>query len=170
MESFSILIMNWRDIRNPAAGGAEVFTHEIAKRWASWGHEVTIFTSRFEKATKEETIEGIRVVRDGNKLTVYNRAKRAYIERFRDGTDVVIDEINTRPFFAPRFVDGGTAVFALIYQLAREYWSYETPFPVSIIGRYWLQNHWVNAYRDIPTLTILQSKRADLSPLGFRGC
>lgn len=27
-----ILIYNWRDIKNPSTGGAEVFTHENAKR------------------------------------------------------------------------------------------------------------------------------------------
>ncbi len=27
----NILIYNWRDIRNPDAGGTEVFTHENAK-------------------------------------------------------------------------------------------------------------------------------------------
>ena len=168
MESLSILIMNWRDIRNPAAGGAEVFTHEVAKRWASWGHEVTIFTSRFDRAPAEETLEGVRVVRDGNRITVYSRAKRAYLERFRNGTDVVVDEINTRPFFAPRYVDGGTAVCALIYQLAREYWFYETPFPVSVIGRYWLENRWLSVYKDVPTATVSPSTQADLLHLGFR--
>jgi len=33
MKKLKILIFNWRDIRNPEAGGAEVFTHENAKRW-----------------------------------------------------------------------------------------------------------------------------------------
>jgi hypothetical protein len=27
-----ILWYNWRDIKNPDAGGAEVFTHEVCKR------------------------------------------------------------------------------------------------------------------------------------------
>ena len=35
-----ILIFNWKDIRNPEAGGAEVFTHEVAKRWVASGDEV----------------------------------------------------------------------------------------------------------------------------------
>ena len=28
-----ILVMNWRDTKNPAHGGAEVVTHEHMKRW-----------------------------------------------------------------------------------------------------------------------------------------
>ena len=44
----NILIYNRRDIRNPAAGGAGVFTHEIARRWVERGNEVTQFSSAFE--------------------------------------------------------------------------------------------------------------------------
>jgi hypothetical protein len=42
-----ILWFNWRDLRNPEAGGAEVYTHEVMKRLAKRGHEMTLFTSRF---------------------------------------------------------------------------------------------------------------------------
>jgi len=37
-----ILVLNWRDVRSPRAGGAEVVTHEVAKRLVAAGHEVTI--------------------------------------------------------------------------------------------------------------------------------
>ncbi|MCZ7355914.1 MAG: hypothetical protein O8C66_09090 [Candidatus Methanoperedens sp.] len=30
-----ILFYNWRDIKNPAAGGAEIFTHENAEQWVN---------------------------------------------------------------------------------------------------------------------------------------
>jgi len=39
-----ILVFNWRCWVNPAMGGAEVFTREVAKRWVRAGHEVTLFT------------------------------------------------------------------------------------------------------------------------------
>ncbi len=39
-DKMNILIYNWRDLRNPDAGGAEVFTHEIAKRWVEKGKEI----------------------------------------------------------------------------------------------------------------------------------
>ncbi len=159
--------MNWRDIANPAAGGAEVFTHQVARHWANWGHEVTVLTSRFENAPPEDSLDGVRVIRVGNRFTVYNRAKQAYLKRFRGQMDVVIDEINTRPFFTPRYVEQSTALVALIHQLAREFWFYETPFPVNIIGRYLLEDHWLRSYREIPTITVSQSTLNDLLALGF---
>ncbi len=45
MAFMDILWFNWRDIRNPEAGGAEVYTHEIAKRLAEKGYSITLFTS-----------------------------------------------------------------------------------------------------------------------------
>src|SRR6267143_1471734 len=168
METRSILVMNWRDIRNPDAGGAEVFTHEVAKRWVRWGHEVILLTSRFQGAARGESIEGVQILRQWDRLTIYRRVLQAFLERFRGSVDIVLDQINTRPFFAPRYVDRGTRVFALIYQLAREFWSYETRFPLSVVGRYWLENRWLRAYRNVPTFTISESTRQDLKGLGFQ--
>src|SRR5437879_3318402 len=41
----NILILNWRDSKNPLAGGAEIVTLEHAKAWVRAGHHVTWFTS-----------------------------------------------------------------------------------------------------------------------------
>jgi hypothetical protein len=46
-------------------GGAEVFTREVAKRWVKAGHEVTLFTSEFLNCKREETVDGVRIVRAG---------------------------------------------------------------------------------------------------------
>ena len=48
LTSMDVLWFNWRDIKNPEAGGAEIYTHEIAKRLAEKGHSVTVFTSEFK--------------------------------------------------------------------------------------------------------------------------
>ena len=150
-------------------GGAEVFTHEVAKRWVTAGHEVTLFTSEFSGCKQEEVLDGVRVVRAGGKFGVYWNAKRFYRRVFsKEGYDVVIDEINTRPFFAPKFVKNKEKVVALIHQLAREYWFYETPFPVSYIGYHFLENRWLRNYVDVPTVTVSESTKQDLAALGFR--
>jgi glycosyltransferase involved in cell wall biosynthesis len=163
-----ILIYNWRCWLNPAMGGAEIFTHEVAKRWVQSGHEVALFTSEFPGCKREEVLDGIRVVRRGGRLAVYWWAKRTYKQRFsKEGYDVVIDEINTRPFFMPNVVNGAQTV-ALIHQLAREYWFYETPFPVSYLGYYLLEDRWLREYVDVPTVTVSESTRQDLESLNFK--
>lgn len=162
-----ILIFNWRDIKNPAAGGAEVFTHEIAKRLALKGHEICLFTSKFKGCKNNETIDGVEIVRSGGRYTVYLKAQQ-YYERHSGKFDVVIDEINTRPFMTHKFVKDGTPIIVLIFQLAREFWFYETSFPISWIGYNLLENRWLKNYVDFQVMTISQSTEHDLINLGFK--
>ena len=163
------MIFNWRDIKNPEAGGAEVFTHENAKRWTKMGHEVTLFTSEFNGCKKEEVVDGVKVVRAGGKYSVYMKAKECYKKYFsKENFDVVIDEINTVPFFTPKFVNNGERIVALIHQLAREYWFYETPFPINIMGYYFFEDRWLKNYNKIPTVTVSESTKMDLINLGFK--
>jgi glycosyltransferase involved in cell wall biosynthesis len=168
MEALSILILNWRDTLNPEAGGAEIFTHEVAKRWVAQGHLVSLFTSRFRGAKEKERIDGVDVYRAGGKFTVYRQAARFWRKSRSQRYDVVIDEINTRPFMAPSFVDSGTKVFALIHQLAREYWFHEAPFPLSYVGYHVLERRWLERYIEVPCVTVSESTRSDLHELGFK--
>jgi len=163
----NILIFNWRDIKNPAAGGAEVFTHEIAERLVAQGHNVSIFTAGFKNSRSSEVINGVKIFRDGNRYTVYLKAKGFY-KKHSGKFDVVVDEINTRPFMAPKFVKDGTPVVALIHQLAREFWFLETKFPINWLGYHVLEDMWLKNYVDIPTLTVSNSTKQDLVDLGFK--
>lgn len=162
-----VLVYNWRDIENPSAGGAEVFTHEVLKRLVDRGHQATLFTSEFDGAPEEEELDGVRIVRDGGRLSVYWKARRHYRRRFEGDFDVVIDEINTRPFMTSKFVED-VPIVALIHQLAREFWFYETPFPISHLGYYWLEERWLSRYTGVDTVTVSESTKRDLEELGFR--
>jgi len=62
-----VLIFNWRDIKNPRAGGAEVYTYEVAKRLVQLGHRVVWFSSAFPAAPNEEELEGIQIIRVGDR-------------------------------------------------------------------------------------------------------
>jgi glycosyltransferase involved in cell wall biosynthesis len=157
-----ILVFNWKDLAHPLAGGAEVVTEEVARVLVRRGHSVTLFAARVAGRPERETIEGVEVVRRGGRLGVYRAARRFWSSEGRGRYDVVVDEINTRPFLTPRFV-GDTPIVALIHQLAREIWFYETPFPVSVVGRYVLEPRWLRAYRDVPALTVSQSSADSLA-------
>lgn len=161
-----ILWFNWRDILNPEAGGAEVFTHEVMKRLAKMGYHMTLFTSRFNGCELNQNIDGVDVVREGNKYSVYEHAKR-YLKAYKHHYDLIIDEINTRPFLTPKFVRD-KQVIALVHQLARDFWFYETRFPLNYIGYYYLEKKWLSNYKDTITLTVSDSTRIDLQELGFK--
>jgi glycosyltransferase involved in cell wall biosynthesis len=161
-----ILWFNWRDIRNPEAGGAEVFTHEVMRRLAKRGHEMTLFTSRFKSCKLNENIDGVDIIREGNRYTVYTKAIN-YVKAYKHHYDLIVDEINTRPFFIPKFVRENQ-VIALIHQLAREFWFYETRFPLNYIGYYYLEKKWLSNYKNVITVTPSDSTKVDLEELGFK--
>jgi glycosyltransferase involved in cell wall biosynthesis len=163
-----VLWLNWKDIRHPECGGAEVYTHSIAKRLVDMGYDVTLFTSHFENAEKVEEIDGVEIVREGSIIgfeSVYECAKRFYLKHQND-FDVVIDEINTRPFLTPKYVE--KPIIALIHQLAVEFWDYKTPFPINVIGKNVLEKRWLRYYINVKTVTVSQSTKEDLRTLGFK--
>jgi glycosyltransferase involved in cell wall biosynthesis len=94
--------VNWRDMRNPDAGGAEVHLHEILTRLAAGGHQVTLFATRFPGCTDIERYDGIEVIRRGswyNANFVLPLAVRSHLKN--NPADLVIEDINKIPFFMP---------------------------------------------------------------------
>ena len=164
METLRIAWFNWKCIRHPEAGGAERFTHEVARRLVDKGHEVTIVTSRPEGLPAEEEIAGYRVLRAGGRYTVYLKARKIYMEALRGKVDLVVDEVNTLPFFTVKYAR--EPVVALIHQLAREYWLLELKPPISWIG-YILEPKYLSLYKHTPTITVSESTKRDLEKLGF---
>lgn len=158
-----ILWYNWRCWLNPAMGGAEVFTREVAKRLVKSGHELTLFSSEFPGCKKVEVVDGIKIVRDGGRFSVYWQAAKYYKRASKEEKfDCVIDEINTRPFLVPKFAKQNEKIVALIHQLAREYWLYEMPFPLSYIGYHFVEDYWLKQYADTTTVTVSNSTLNDL--------
>ena len=110
----NILILTWRDLAHEAAGGAEVYTEQVARQLGPLGHDVTLFAAAVAGRPAEEIVDGYRVVRAGGRFTVYREARRWWQRQGRfEGFDVVIDMINTVPFPAHAWIndvpDGGAS-------------------------------------------------------------
>ena len=161
-----ILMLSWRCPRNPRAGGAEVLTYEVARRLVARGHSVEWFSASFPGASASEDVGGVRVLRAGRQWTVHLRAFFRYRRSIRAHFDVVIDEINTIPFFTPFWA--GIPVYALIFQLARDVWWYESKFPFNAVG-FNLEQLYLKVYSQLPVVTISESTKQDLEELGFEG-
>jgi glycosyltransferase involved in cell wall biosynthesis len=102
----NILVVNWQDIRNPQAGGAEVHLHEVFSRIARMGHDVTLYCSSFPGAPHEETLHGIRVIREGGRYLFNFRFPFFYLTRLREAAfDIIVDDMNKIPFFTPLYVN-----------------------------------------------------------------
>lgn len=97
-----VMVLNWLDRQNPAAGGAELHLHETFGRIADRGHDVTLVTSGWRGATPLADLDGIQVHRTGGRHSFLfagpRRARRLLAdERF----DVVVEDLNKVPLFAP---------------------------------------------------------------------
>lgn len=173
VESLRILWYNWRCIKHPLAGGAEVYTHEIAKRLVKQGHEIILVSSRPKSLPREETISGYKVIRVGNKYTVYLEARKVYrnlkIHGFKP--DLVIDEVNTIPFLTPKFAEEPIAM--LIHQLCKDCWSYAINPLAQPVG-WWLEKKLHTVYIESArngkletVITVSPSAKKDLIELGY---
>lgn len=124
-DRLTILILNWRDVANPASGGAEVYLHEMAKRWVRQGHRVEWLAAGFRGGARRQVIEGVQVTRVGNAFTLYLLAPFVYVRRFRNRFDVLIDSENTIPFFSPLF--SMKPKVCVMYQMSRGVLQQELP-------------------------------------------
>jgi glycosyltransferase involved in cell wall biosynthesis len=160
-----ILILTWRDLAHSAAGGAEVYTEQVARRWVDAGHEVTLFASTVPDRPADENVDGYNVVRRGGRLTVYRAARRWYRENGQGQFDVVIDMVNTVPFKAHEWITD-TPVIAFFHQTAEECWHYNASLPVAMLGRYVLEPQWIRAYRGRRVMVVSQSTADALARFG----
>ena len=171
-----ILWLTWKDRAHPLAGGAEIVNEELAKRLAKNGHEVLFLVGGYPGGTKREERDGFTVVRVGGRLGVYFMAYRYYKKNLADWPDLVVDEVNTIPFFASLYVKQKNILF--IHQLAREIWFYEMFFPLSLVG-YLLEPLYLRLLAsrvgkkpdltEAPqVVTVSQSSKRDLMRHGFK--
>ncbi len=157
------LMLNWRDPENPLSGGAERVTQGYLAALAERGHEVFWFSYEFPGCAPETTIDGIRIVRGGNKGTSILKARswHARQERF----DLVIDQHHGIPWFAPWWC--GTSCISYIHEVLGPIWNAFYKFPWNVIGRN--QERWTQwLYRNVIFWTACESTRDDLMRNGVR--
>ena len=165
-----ILILNWRDIKNPMSGGAEILTHEIAKRWVKKGHIVIQISSKFSNSKKQETIDGIRIIRLGSPdarylfSSVHFKAFLYYMRNLRGKVDVVIDEIHGLPFFTPWYIK--EKKIALICEVSGELWYKMFGRFFGFIGRLAEIFYMRFVYGNIHFITISKSTKKELTEEG----
>lgn len=156
-----ILMLNRRDIANPDGGGAELYTHEIARRLAGkYGCEVVIYSSRYPDSTAEDIIDGVRYLRKGSEITVHMWGFLYAMKRRKD-YDRIIDEFNGSGFFTFSLSNS----VLLIHQMYKEYWMRE--LGTKGVIPYLLEPLLLRFYRKRPVITVSGSTRDDLEKIGF---
>ncbi|MBI4659799.1 MAG: glycosyltransferase family 4 protein [Verrucomicrobia bacterium] len=146
------LMLNWRDPRNPLAGGAERVTLGYLSGLVRRGHEVFWYTHQFEGGPEEDSIEGVKIIRCGGVWSSRCLAQRWH--RRQKPFDLVIDQHHGIPWFAPWWCRA--PCIAYIHEVLGPIWDAFYLWPWNVIGR-WQERwtHWL--YRRVPFWTASKS-------------
>jgi glycosyltransferase involved in cell wall biosynthesis/cellulose synthase/poly-beta-1,6-N-acetylglucosamine synthase-like glycosyltransferase/O-antigen/teichoic acid export membrane protein len=169
-DNLRILILNWRDTKHKWAGGAEVYVHELAKRWVKMGHSVTLFCGNDGHHPRNETIDGVKIIRRGGLYTTYIWAFLYYVLKFNRSFDVIIDSENGIPFFSPLYAN--VPVIGLVHHVHSEIILKELklPFvkmPMALIAKVLESKIMPYVYRNCQMVAVSNSTRSDMENLGF---
>jgi glycosyltransferase involved in cell wall biosynthesis len=161
-----IVLLDYRDVTHPEAGGAETYLNEMFQRIAAVGHRVTLIAARYQGARPEARIGEIRVRRVGNKAT-FNvaGAREALRLAAAEHVDLFVENICKIPFFLPVFTRvpvlpivlhlfGRTVFHEVNPAFASYVWLYERLIPL--------------AYRGLRFVAISESTARDLQRRGLR--
>jgi len=154
-----ILMLAWRDMKHPLKGGAEVVTDIYLKGLASKGHKVTLFSAHVKGLPENETYHGYEIIRRGKRFSVHIKGL-IYAKKNQDKYDIIIDQVNTIPFFTPLLIKREKRI-AFFHQLCLNVWFYETKFPISIIG-YLSERLYLNFYNNTKSFVVSNSTKNDL--------
>ncbi len=161
----NILILNWKDIKHPNVGGAEIIVYELAKRMVRDGHNVTWFCRNFIFAKPDEKYDGINVVRKGNLITTYFYAP-LYYWKLKEKPDVVIDMSNTIYWQTPLWAFKSRKV-AYLNQLGQEVFDYEYIKPLAVLGKI-IEKLQYLTYRGMKFICYSNSTKEDLISMGAK--
>jgi len=97
----NILVLNWRDMEHPEAGGAEVHFFEIFSRLANKGHNITLLAARFKGCEPRTVYRGIEVLRRGSN-SLFNWEAPFIIKKLLKTKkyDCIVDDVNKLPFYS----------------------------------------------------------------------
>jgi len=160
-----ILAVNWRCVKNPEMGGAEVHLHEIFRRIVKKDHQVTLVAHKFKEAPDEEIIDGIKIIRHGNKFLFNHQFKTYYLSKLVDENfDLIVDDISKIPLNTPYYIK--KPVVGILHHIHGNSLYKEIPFPLAyyIISK---EKQIPKNYNKVPIFTVSESTQSELIELGY---
>jgi glycosyltransferase involved in cell wall biosynthesis len=137
----NILVVNWQDLANPHAGGAEIHLFEIFSRLAGNGHRVRLVCSGWKGAPSRANLDGVSVERVGGRNSFALLGRRAVRRAIKaERPDIVVEDVNKLPLFLPLATTlpfcvivphlfGTTAFDEASWPIASVVWAAERPLP-----------------------------------------
>jgi glycosyltransferase involved in cell wall biosynthesis len=152
-----VVIVAWRDIASPQAGGSELLVDQLATGLIGQGDRVTLLCGGPSAA------HGYQVVRSGGPYTQFLGAPFAYWRRLRD-CDVVVEVCNGMPFLTPLW--SRKPVICMVNHVHTDLWPLRFRPPLSTAGRFLEQRVMPGLHRRNLVLTVSASTARELESLG----
>lgn len=165
MAKKKILLINWRDIKNPEAGGAELYFHEIFRRLNARDYEVTVLCHALKGFPAEECIDGMRTLRIGNKF-LFNYSAHKFVKKHAAEYDLIVEDLNKIPFFTPTCA-GETKRLHMVMHFFRKSIFRETFFPFALYV-YLMERAVSLFYKGENFLAISESTKEEIDAMGIR--
>ena len=152
-----VVVLAWRDIASPQAGGSELLVDQLATGLTARGDRVTLLCGGPSAAHR------YAVVRSGGPYGQFLGAPFAYTRRLRD-CDVVVEVCNGMPFLAPLWAR--KPMICMVNHVHSDLWRLRFPPPLSTAGRFLEQRVMPFAHRRNLVLTVSASTATQLESLG----
>lgn len=117
-----IVMVNWRDLAHPQAGGSEVLADRLLRELTSRGHQVALVCGGPVDARPYQVHEA------GGTFSQYLGVPFVHARHYRDA-DVVIDVENGLPFFSPLWRRGPS--LCLVHHVHTDQWRSRFPAPIA---------------------------------------
>ena len=159
-----ILLVNWQDLENPHAGGAELHLFELFTRLVAKGHRVHLVCSGWDGGAPQADVGGVSVARHGSRHSFALLARGAVRRALRrEPWDLVAEDVNKLPLYLSQLTTlpfcvivphlfGATAFQEVSWPMAALVVLAERPIP--------------RVYRDAGFHAISESTRDDLVERG----
>ena len=168
LDGVRLVMINWRDPWQSAAGGAEEYAWRISRHLAERGAIVTFLTSREPDQARVETKDGIVIRRMGGRFTVYPRVM-VWLALWRREYQLAFDCMNGIPFLSRLVLRRRTRVVSVVHHVHDLQFDAYFSAPLAWFGRFMESTVASFVYRRCTTVTVSESsRRAMRDKLGWR--
>ncbi|MFC3518082.1 glycosyltransferase family 4 protein [Streptomonospora nanhaiensis] len=158
LDGLRVVMINWRDPWQAAAGGAEEYAWRMSRHLARQGAVVTFLTSREPGQARVETRDGIVIRRMGGRFTVYPLVM-LWLLLWRREFHAALDCMNGIPFFSRLVLPRRTGVVSVVHHVHDLQFNAYFNRPLAWLGRFIESAVASRVYRSCPTVTVSESSR-----------
>ena len=161
-----ILILNWRDTKNPLGGGAEISLFEHAKYWAKKGASVTWFAASYPNSKEKEIINECN--NNTQRFCIIQSIFGHSFIKFKENLvtlTLVVDSFHGLPFLVLYILLGKR--YWMINEVAGKLWFLNASFLIARLG-YTLRTIFISLYKENTFITGSDSTKEELIKVGLK--